>query len=355
MITLGTKLALKEMFDLDDDVLYTNPENMMFPKNIEDIRMYFDNSGYLVVVIGLTDGSDVEIKKDGVQDAYEYYKTSGDIATFIDAINFALKDEANKYDIVNKTLGDLIISAVDNLNISVSESKVVKENIITESYAEKEDKIVSDLADEFGQEYKEEIELSIEKKPYGRGYWEFEYEGSTYGLYESYDDAHDAAAESLKESLDDNVFDIKNFSGYIDYGRADKYFEDLFEQDINSAFDDFILESSTNFASRAHEELYDAGLITYFEASDEGLDVELYRNEYVKIRMEDIARDGFTDRFIDDFGEEHAFGILMEKNFFDYDQWIEDTISNGGIGDIINSYDGSYEETKSGMIYFRID
>jgi len=165
-----------------------------------------------------------------------------------------------------------------------------------------------------------------------------------YRVFKTEEDAEEIAIEQVRDDLQESP---ENFNqdwliNYID-GR------DFFEAELNemnySYVEDISSETSgTKYNNRLIDELVENGLMDEDDAILENAEevADELKYDYVLLLTEeklDEGNDGL-DYFINNFGENETYGMVVDNNLIDMDKASKDAVDIDGIAHFISSYDG---------------
>lgn len=168
--------------------------------------------------------------------------------------------------------------------------------------------------------------------------------GNMYVVFTSNEAAHDAAIEQVRDMLESEpeLFTQDWLLGFIDDGKAKRFFEDVYNEWNYSYAEDIQNEgpSDDEFENRLEEEMADRDV--------DNID------DFVEAMTEDqLGSDGGYSYYSDNFGEEEAVKLVMEHNLIDLDAAVEGAVSADGWAHFLSSYDHNYSDLPSGAVYFR--
>lgn len=157
-------------------------------------------------------------------------------------------------------------------------------------------------------------------------------DGKEYSVFETYDDAYNAAVDLAKDILIDNL-DYKHLKQFIDIDSAidTDWFESALRESVESYVEDIRDEWEDEDKTRLDVEMEDAGC----DDEDEFIDY-LVGNAGDPIEWYEC-----------NFGDIHE--VAYEHNLFDYDKIAKMCVDCDGAGNFIASYDG--EEIEYNGIY----
>jgi len=220
--------------------------------------------------------------------------------------------------------------------------------------------VIKELVDEFGEEYRDEIEetLSLDE-----GEWadfgdsgSVEIDGERYTLIKDEDEAERIAIEVVKEELQNEPesFNKDWLSNFIYITETDKNI-------ILADEESFLREDAEYEAEQEFEDKY----LELDEIEDEEerirrkeeLDAEKERwiEEYIKERLKDFER-GLEDPVNYFVYEEGMYTLdnLLKQPWIqiDIDEASRDAVNIDGWEHFLSRYDGTYNTTKNGLVYF---
>jgi cold shock CspA family protein len=244
-----------------------------------------------------------------------------------------------------------------------------------------EDEVVEDLVKAFGEEHREEIKDSLEL---GKGRWGdrgdagiFKVDGTEYALIGDEDEAEKIAIERTKEDLESEpeIFNqdfIRNHLTMSDTDRrvianeeGDARASDL-RYDLEKGDFDSVFQTTNKF-----EEEY-AELKEKMEAEEGDGDSAEAKKLYAEIeKLAEKAIEEFdeeeTDRVYDKLSDPIEYFVnelgaytiedLMKQSFISIDTEAasEEAVRTDGWAHFLSLYDGNYETTPGGRVYFRED
>ena len=178
--------------------------------------------------------------------------------------------------------------------------------------------------------------------------WGIEVNGYEFRIFDSYDDAYDAAVESVENIIDDIGFEGLNLeiSEFMD----DDIFKDALVESFEYYCEDIANESSRNFENRLVEECYDNGLIDDddFEQDEDGepdyenclVDTDELTSRYVE-NYENGIYDWYRE-YVFNFGEEGVKSLIDNNpNAIDMDALCRYIVDSDGPESTLAGYDGN--------------
>jgi hypothetical protein len=293
-------------------------------------------------------------------DAKDQNKT---YAVFMQGDDVIESKNAKWDEVIDEMVVDKEVCAVEPMD----EKKIVEEE---------SNEVVDDLADSLGEDFKEEIADSLEDGPY-TGSYKFEADGTEYYMFESEDDAESVAIEQVEEMVSDDasMFNLDFIKDYIYISDTDKRmialdmsdaererYQDLKDREhYNELFDGTDQEDEFEEIQKRIDELEDS------EDEDAEEKIEALKSEIEKLADEvienkeseyaDDVESQLNDPiryFVDEQGI-YSLQDLLKANFIqiDYREAAEDAVSLDSWAHFLSNYDGNYETTKGGRVYFR--
>lgn len=176
-----------------------------------------------------------------------------------------------------------------------------------------------------------------------------------YLVCENDDVAEEMAINRVKEDLEENpeYFTRDWLMNYIDGG---DFFENVYKQWNMGYATDIMTEDDDEYGNRLIREMVDFGIMDSDEAtSEESEEIMNDRiDEFVQLMTNDqLGSDKGVQYYIDNFGEEEAFKIIVENNLIDVEEASKDAVNVDGIGHFLSSYDGEMVYLENGSVAFR--
>lgn len=182
---------------------------------------------------------------------------------------------------------------------------------------------------------------------------EFKVDGTEYNVIESEDEAERIALEMVKENLEQEpeLFNQDWLQQHITITPTDKRVlsNDLADSDVANMSDDEIiqvagLEDEYEAADEAGDEDKKEALLT--QAKD---DVRSTRSDEIEKELDDPLQ-----YFVNDQGM-YSREDLLKASFIsiDIEAAAEDAVQTDGWAHFLSLYDGNYETTPDGLVYFR--
>jgi hypothetical protein len=183
-------------------------------------------------------------------------------------------------------------------------------------------------------------------------------ENAEYRVFKTEDDAEETAIQQVREDLEENpeYFNQDWLMNYID-GR------DFFEQELNemnySYVEDIASETDSKYANRLIDELVENGIMDEDDAESENAEelADELKYDYVLLLTEDKLGEGNDglDYFINNFGEQETYKMVVDNNLIDIDEASKDAVSTDGIGHFLSSYDGETLYLSDDCVAYRIN
>lgn len=224
-----------------------------------------------------------------------------------------------------------------------------------------EEAVKSDLIATFGEDYAEEIEDSLRLDEGRYSDWgeagSVTVDGIEYNIIKDEDEAERIATEHVTQDLEQepSIFNQEWLSSHIDIQQAQHVFIDIYNEWNSSYAEDIKTESSKRYTNRLAEEMVDMGIITEEEGENEEFDLDNKIDDFVEVMTESQIDegDGGLEHYRLNFGDEEANKVITEHQLIDINAAAEDAIDVDGWPHFISLYDGNYETTKNGIVYFR--
>jgi hypothetical protein len=136
--------------------------------------------------------------------------------------------------------------------------------------------------------------------------------------------------------------------------------DDFLVLDIENANYDYVKniedESDYKYANRLIAELVDNGLISENEAltTDPTELSDEFSQDYINLlTSEQIGDDNGVEYFIDNFGEDEFFKIVIDNNLIDFDNASKDAVNMDGIAHFLARYDGETIYLDNNVVAYR--
>ena len=178
-------------------------------------------------------------------------------------------------------------------------------------------------------------------------------------IFESEDDAEEAAIKHVEESIDDNPENVPawNLTNNLDAERAEYLFREIYDESNSGYVDGIEDEENDEFTNRLASEMYEYDIITYEEATDESFDLEDKKEEMVEKMTDDAISEGNYgyDYYESNFGKDEALKLIIDRGLIDTRVTAEDIINQYGIANELAHYDSAQVDLSNGMVMFRQD
>jgi hypothetical protein len=180
-------------------------------------------------------------------------------------------------------------------------------------------------------------------------------DANEYRVFKNEDVAEEMAVEEVREDLEyqPEMFNRDFLMDFVDV-------DDFLVLDIENANYDYVKdiedESNDKYANRLIAELVDNGLISENEAlTTDPTDLsDDYSQDYINLlTSEQIGDDNGIEYFIDNFGEDEFFKIVIDNNLIDFDNASKDAVNMDGIAHFLARYDGETIYLDNNVVAYR--
>jgi len=180
-------------------------------------------------------------------------------------------------------------------------------------------------------------------------------DANEYRVFKNEDVAEEMAVEEVREDLEyqPEMFNRDFLMDFVDV-------DDFLVLDIENANYDYVKdiedESNDKYANRLIAELVDNGLISENEAlTIDPTDLsDDYSQDYINLlTSEQIGDDNGVEYFIDNFGEDEFFKIVIDNNLIDFDNASKDAVNMDGIAHFLARYDGETIYLDNNVVAYR--
>ena len=180
-------------------------------------------------------------------------------------------------------------------------------------------------------------------------------DANEYRVFKNEDVAEQVAIEEVREMMEDEPqsFNTDFLMDFVDVG-------DFFVTDIEDGnyhyVQDIETESDSKYANRLIAELVQNGLISEDEALNTDADElsEIYGQDYIQLLTDDqISTDNGVQYFIDNFGEDEFFRIVVDNDLFDFEKASVDAVNMDGIAHFLARYDGETIYLDNNVVAYR--
>jgi hypothetical protein len=174
-----------------------------------------------------------------------------------------------------------------------------------------------------------------------------------WAVVENNDQAEELATAIVKQDLEQEpeIFNKDFIQQHINMDRL--------RRDLHSDVLDMRIEDLTHTAKRRPDDFWDDYERAGFEAPEE--DEEGERPEPTQEEIEELAESQADSeledpmRYLEDIYGDDAAAKAIEIAGFDINAAAEEAVSTGGAGHFLSGYDGNIEETKNGLVYWRVN
>jgi hypothetical protein len=180
-------------------------------------------------------------------------------------------------------------------------------------------------------------------------------DANEYRVFKNEDVAEEMAVEEVREDLEyqPEMFNRDFLMDFVDV-------DDFLVLDIENANYDYVKdiedESNDKYANRLIEELVDNGLISENEAltTDPTELSDEFSQDYINLlTSEQIGDDNGVQYFIDNFGEDEFFKIVIDNNLIDFENASQDAVNMDGIAHFLARYDGETIYLDNNVVAYR--
>jgi hypothetical protein len=180
-------------------------------------------------------------------------------------------------------------------------------------------------------------------------------DANEYRVFKNEDVAEEMAVEEVREDIE---YQPENFSRdfLMDFVDVD----DFLVLDIENANYDYVKdiedESNDKYANRLIAELVDNGLISENEAltTDPTELSDEFSQDYINLlTSEQIGDDNGVQYFIDNFGEDEFFKIVIDNNLIDFENASQDAVNMDGIAHFLAKEDGETIYLDNNVVAYR--
>ena len=180
-------------------------------------------------------------------------------------------------------------------------------------------------------------------------------DANEYRVFKNEDVAEEMAVEEVREDIEyqPEMFNRDFLMDFVDV-------DDFLVLDIENANYDYVKdiedESDDKYANRLIAELVENGLISENEAltTDPTELSDDYSQDYINLlTSEQIGDDNGIEYFIDNFGEDEFFKIVIDNNLIDFDNASKDAVNMDGIAHFLARYDGETIYLDNNVVAYR--
>jgi len=185
----------------------------------------------------------------------------------------------------------------------------------------------------------------------------FKADGAEWVLFETEENAEEAARADVKRMLEENpeYFDQDWLLGQVGGQRMRDFFEEIYNEWNYSYAEDVADEGGQGYESRLTDELVEREIVTDEEAEAEGFDPRDHIDEFVEKMTEDQldeGNDGY-DHYKFNIGDEEAAKLVIDNNLIDVEGTAQAAMDEDGWAHFISHYDGDYHLTDGDMVLIR--
>jgi hypothetical protein len=180
-------------------------------------------------------------------------------------------------------------------------------------------------------------------------------DANEYRVFKNEDVAEEMAVEEVREDIE---YQPENFNRdfLMDFLDVD----DFLVLDIENANYDYVKdiedESNDKYENRLIAELVNNGLISENEAltTDPTELSDEYSQDYINLlTSEQIGDDNGVQYFIDNFGEDEFFKIVIDNNLIDFENASQDAVNMDGIAHFLARYDSETIYLDNNVVAYR--
>jgi len=233
--------------------------------------------------------------------------------------------------------------------------KKAEEILASEVYGEEDvpDEVVIGIMSEFPDAG--EIEFLDRGRYSGSGQaGSFTADGEEFNWIVNEEEAERIAIDGVRQDLEDQP-ELFTQGWLMHYVSPGNFFEQAYNEWNYSYAEDIKNEGDNEFDNRLRRELFERGIITEEQIDDESLNEYDYIDEFVEAMTRDQMEEGGEgfDHYIDNFGEQEAWDLVIKNNLLDIEGAAEGAVDTDGWAHFLSHYDGNYEVTNNGVVYFK--
>jgi hypothetical protein len=181
-------------------------------------------------------------------------------------------------------------------------------------------------------------------------------DANEYRVFKNEDVAEEMAVEEVREDIEyqPEMFNRDFLMDFVDV-------DDFLVLDIENANYDYVKDIEDEsyddkYANRLIAELVEYGLISENEAltTDPTELSDEFSQDYINLlTSEQIGDDNGVEYFIDNFGEDEFFKIVIDNNLIDFDNASKDAVNMDGIAHFLARYDGETIYLDNNVVAYR--
>jgi hypothetical protein len=139
---------------------------------------------------------------------------------------------------------------------------------------------------------------------------------------------------------------------YID---AENFFTEVYDEWNEGYVNDIESENSDKYENRLIEEMVDNGIVSDEEVKEGNFNAEDYKQDFVNLMTKNQIEEGNggLQHYIDNFGDEEAFKLVLDNNLIDIQSASENAVYTDGIAHFLSSYDGEQIDLSNGHVAYR--
>jgi hypothetical protein len=260
---------------------------------------------------------------------------------------------AYEYDI--RIDGNMVPGLVDTspeLAFDKAEQYVDKKKVKAEIAWDDQEAVVNDLATALGEQFKDEIRDSLDMEKGRYSQWgkagQFKADGTEYNVIESEEEAERIAKEIVKQDLENEpeLFTPSWLQEYMEVSDAPTIAQEMTDSEAEGMSDEDFVEQEGD--KDEYDSLADDEKEAYVADAK-----EKFINKRANEMQQEIEQDPIQF-FVKDHGI-YSVEDLMKADFMslNVEEATESAVEIDGWAHFLSHYDGNYESTPGGMVYFR--